>query len=181
MLSIKKNKIAGERSRFFAVTPLRFLIYPVRHAELVSASNPSARHETLKQVQGDGRRMGLILILLVFFYGNSFSSNSAPGDSLKGKYDINDPRNPHCPCHQYQKLADEEFAKLQNKEKNKENVSVNGVTNNQNVNSGKQNSAKDNFWFFHKKKGFSGKNQKGRGQRKMKGRFSDKLSRCFHF
>jgi hypothetical protein len=29
------------------------------------------------------------------------------------QYDINDPRNPHCPCHKYQKIADEEFAKLQ--------------------------------------------------------------------
>ncbi len=27
-------------------------------------------------------------------------------------FDINDPRNPHCPCHKYQKLADEEYAKL---------------------------------------------------------------------
>lgn len=27
-------------------------------------------------------------------------------------FDINDPRNPHCPCHKYQKLADEEYKKL---------------------------------------------------------------------
>jgi hypothetical protein len=104
-----------------------------------------------------------------------------PGDSLKTKYDINDPRNPHCPCHQYQKLADEEFARLQNKEKNNGNVSVNGESGNQNVNSGKQNSSRGNFWFFHKRKRFSGSSQKGRGHRASKARVSDKLSRCFHF
>ncbi len=27
-------------------------------------------------------------------------------------FDINDPRNPQCPCHKYQKLADDEFKKL---------------------------------------------------------------------
>lgn len=26
-------------------------------------------------------------------------------------YDINDPENPDCPCHQYQQLADEEYAR----------------------------------------------------------------------
>ena len=32
-----------------------------------------------------------------------------PPDSLKIKYDKNDPRNPDCPCHSYQKRADKEF------------------------------------------------------------------------
>jgi hypothetical protein len=27
-------------------------------------------------------------------------------------FDINDPRNPNCPCHKYQKQADEEYKKL---------------------------------------------------------------------
>lgn len=40
-------------------------------------------------------------------------SVSAEGeDSLKTKYDINDPRNPNCPCHKYQKLADDEYKAL---------------------------------------------------------------------
>lgn len=30
----------------------------------------------------------------------------------QSSYPINDPRNPDCPCHKYQKLADEEFKKL---------------------------------------------------------------------
>lgn len=29
----------------------------------------------------------------------------------KPPYDLNDPRNPNCPCHKYQKLAEAEFAK----------------------------------------------------------------------
>ncbi len=33
-------------------------------------------------------------------------------DSTKTKYELNDPRNPNCPCHKYQKLADEEFKRL---------------------------------------------------------------------
>lgn len=35
------------------------------------------------------------------------------GMAQNSKYDINDPRNPNCPCHKYQKLADEEYAKMQ--------------------------------------------------------------------
>ncbi len=35
-------------------------------------------------------------------------------DSLK--FDITDPRNPKCPCHKYQKLADEEYRKLLGRE-----------------------------------------------------------------
>lgn len=31
---------------------------------------------------------------------------------VEQNYSINDPRNPNCPCHQYQKLADDEFKNL---------------------------------------------------------------------
>ena len=48
---------------------------------------------------------GLILFLLVLFFSVSVKSQTS-------KYDINDPRNPHCPCHKYQKLADEEYKKM---------------------------------------------------------------------
>lgn len=41
----------------------------------------------------------------------SFFSYASGEDSIKTKYDINDPRNPNCPCHQYQKIADEEYQK----------------------------------------------------------------------
>ena len=59
----------------------------------------------------------------------------------QSSYPINDPRNPDCPCHKYQKLADEEYKKLlagnkslekeknivinENKKTNKNNNSVN--------------------------------------------------------
>jgi hypothetical protein len=42
-------------------------------------------------------------IALIFLFG------FAKGQTA---YPINDPRNPDCPCHKYQKLADEEFKKL---------------------------------------------------------------------
>ncbi len=43
---------------------------------------------------------------------------SGKGDSLKNKYNINDPRNPDCPCHIYQKKAEREYKKLlKNQEK----------------------------------------------------------------
>jgi len=33
-------------------------------------------------------------------------------DSTKQQYALNDPRNPDCPCHKYQKLAEEEYNEL---------------------------------------------------------------------
>jgi hypothetical protein len=49
-----------------------------------------------------------IFILLIVLLSSSLSL-AGNGDSLKGKYGINDPRNPKCPCHNYQKLADDEY------------------------------------------------------------------------
>ena len=46
----------------------------------------------------------LILFSLVLFFSWSVKSQTT--------FDINDPRNPHCPCHKYQKLADDEYKKL---------------------------------------------------------------------
>lgn len=46
---------------------------------------------------------GLITVLIFIFY--SFVN-------AQSSYPINDPRNPDCPCHKYQKLADEEYKKL---------------------------------------------------------------------
>jgi hypothetical protein len=57
------------------------------------------------------------LVFLISFTG--IKAITAPGDSTKQKYDINDPRNPDCPCHKYQKLAEDEYNKLQKKEKKK--------------------------------------------------------------
>lgn len=43
------------------------------------------------------------ILLLLFF--TTWACTTA-------QYDINDPRNPNCPCHKYQKIADEEYKKL---------------------------------------------------------------------
>ena len=66
---------------------------------------------TLKNIiQFQNKKVVLfILLCLQFSFANALSLKE---DSLSAKYSINDPRNPNCPCHQYQKLADEEFNKL---------------------------------------------------------------------
>jgi hypothetical protein len=48
------------------------------------------------------RRLLAAALLFLFISFNAQTS----------EYNINDPRNPNCPCHKYQKLADEEYAKL---------------------------------------------------------------------
>ena len=52
------------------------------------------------------------IILILFINSYYCKANTFNSDSLKNKYELNDPRNPNCPCHKYQKLADEEFKKL---------------------------------------------------------------------
>jgi hypothetical protein len=56
-------------------------------------------------------KIGLILFLLAT--GGRVFCLPLPGkDSLKTKFDLNDPRNPDCPCHKYQKQADKEYEAL---------------------------------------------------------------------
>lgn len=43
-----------------------------------------------------------------FIYGFEMKSDTAK------KYELNDPRNPDCPCHKYQKIAEEEYRKVHN-------------------------------------------------------------------
>lgn len=54
------------------------------------------------------------------------------------EYDINDPRNPNCPCHKMQKLADDEFANLNNNKNNDSNI---GFQNQDNKNSDEKDSS----------------------------------------
>lgn len=51
----------------------------------------------------------VIIIISLLFLNKKISALTFNNDSLKNKYELNDPRNPNCPCHKYQKLADEEF------------------------------------------------------------------------
>ncbi len=51
----------------------------------------------------------------------------------KQVFDLNDPRNPDCPCHKYQKMADEEFEQLKKKNKLNQSDEVADVGNDQNL------------------------------------------------
>jgi hypothetical protein len=55
--------------------------------------------------------MKTILYITGFLFA-SYASFATGGDTTKVKYDINDPRNPDCPCHKYQQLADEEYQRM---------------------------------------------------------------------
>lgn len=61
-------------------------------------------------------RIGTVLVLFLFFCSFPFPAKTfCFTDSLKKTLDLNDPRNPNCPCHKYQKLADEEYKKMAGK------------------------------------------------------------------
>lgn len=65
------------------------------------------------------RRRGIslaaaLVILFVHFHSHTRACTTAfVPDTNIVKYDLNDPRNPDCPCHAAQKQADEEYARLQ--------------------------------------------------------------------
>ena len=46
-----------------------------------------------------------------------FSCSIIAQENNGTQYDINDPRNPNCPCHKYQQTADEEYQRELNKQK----------------------------------------------------------------
>ncbi len=50
-----------------------------------------------------------LFILLFLFSSNVFAQNIQ-----NQQYDINDPRNPNCPCHKLQQMADDEYNRIQN-------------------------------------------------------------------
>jgi len=198
MLSNNKNIIVGECSNLFAVSPLRFLSQ-IYMSVIASEAKQSvifkrllrfARNDVFYVVSFSRR----FIIIFLFLSNNFFASGFTPGDSSKIKYDINDSRNPHCPCHQYQKQADDEYARMQNKEKIETNISSENEVNEKEKkyaegnksqmtdrNFGKQNIFINLFGFHYKKKKFDKRNEKRRGHRLMKHKISDKLSRCFHF
>ena len=55
------------------------------------------------QITGTVERRHLVTVALLFSFVFMKTQTT---------FDINDPRNPHCPCHKYQKLADEEYKKM---------------------------------------------------------------------
>ena len=163
----------------------------------------------------------LLLLILISICVKGFSFTSHGKDTTKNKYDLNDPRNPNCPCHKHQQQAENEYRQLQN-QANFSNV--NKFVNDNNPGDefdgndadgfgfGKVNLKLGKISFSHSKRlrspGLDTSNDKKSKtsgifreiyafravrmkfpaskahtvkHRKIKGRFSDKLSRCFHF
>ena len=73
-------------------------------------------------------KIGLILFLLAT--GGRVFCFPLPGkDSLKTKFDLNDPRSPDCPCHKYQRQAEREYALLQQKSNRDSHPEVDTIVN----------------------------------------------------
>lgn len=128
----------------------------------------------------------------------SFANAMVKEDSLKSnpdsyRDDINDPRNPKCPCHKYQKLADEEYRKLLEKDaststtqvingnrNNTNNNYMNTFSGNSDLNSNNKTSDKK----FHSLKRmhsfFNFKKKKSSKRRKVRRLRRDNTS-CYHF
>jgi hypothetical protein len=120
----------------------------------------------------------VVLILCAGFKGFTIGE-----DSLKGKYGINDPRNPKCPCHKYQKLADDEYkailAQLNKNSKqidNGEGIQNQPLPNNGSEISGAAVSGKDNI---KKKRSSWGERFKTKKKMKKHTRWR-KLKESFH-
>mgnify|MGYP001572075539 CR=1 FL=1 len=71
--------------------------------------------------------------------GKSFG-NTSPPDTAKTQYDINDPRNPNCPCHKQQQQADDEYEQMKQQQNPQQNPQVQvSVSNNPNTDNVNQN------------------------------------------
>jgi hypothetical protein len=114
------------------------------------------------------------------------------------KYDLNDPRNPDCPCHAAQKLAEEEYRKSHEQHNNNpvnENPDVNTQTNSNNntdvntnktvttTGSGGSQKKYSEFYKFQKKVGRWNKKMKRRLGKKHNGtkKGNRRLADCFHW
>lgn len=76
-------------------------------------------------------RKGRLLGLLFFLFTQI--SFAQPGND-KQVFDLNDPRNPDCPCHKYQKMADDEFEQLKKKKKLNQSGDLAELGDDQNLN-----------------------------------------------
>jgi hypothetical protein len=120
-------------------------------------------------------------LFFLFFVQLSFASDIASGDSVKNKYDINDPRNPQCPCHKYQKQADDEYNQLQKKEMGR----TTSVITNDNF-TGESISKKHHLSFLIFKRNGNGKKLSKKKmsfnrQCRKKHSVSNEIANCFHW
>ena len=70
-------------------------------------------------IQTSSKAKRLTTCLFFFLFLSVLKTNAQ-------QYDINDPRNPDCPCHKMQELADKEFAMLNGSE----NIQRNDISDN---------------------------------------------------
>ncbi len=77
------------------------------------------------------RNLFRALRLFIFFF--FFSSNAFSQNVGNQQYDLNDPRNPDCPCHKLQKLADDEYNKIKNNDIQQQFASNLNVSNLNNI------------------------------------------------
>ncbi len=98
-----------------------------------------------------------------YFLLGSVNCKAIPSkDSTKVQYQLNDPRNPDCPCHKYQKVAENEYAESLNKK----------YTLNKSKN--KQHSKSSFEMFFNRKKMTTRSRWKGR-------KHKNKTNLCYKF
>lgn len=126
----------------------------------------------------------ILILFIISYYSKATRFNN---DSLKNKYELNDPRNPNCPCHKYQKLANEEFKKLN---QNNTNAITNSKFNTKQVLSASSSNPlikKKNFknitLLHHKNKAYKifNFNKGHRGKKKYFLRNNKNVSSCFHW
>lgn len=75
---------------------------------------------------GKGRLLGFL-----FFLFSQICFSQLNND--KKEFDLNDPRNPNCPCHKYQKMADNEFINLNKKNNSNQSEKTFDQGSNQNL------------------------------------------------
>jgi hypothetical protein len=85
------------------------------------------RKEQISVEEQHGAKCSVCSLRFVFIF--LFFVQVAFAQDTTQKYELNDPRNPNCPCHKLQKQAEEEYA-----QKNKQNLPEHVEANNQNNN-----------------------------------------------
>jgi hypothetical protein len=130
--------------------------------------------------------MGLLFCLMCLSFN---AKGFLPPDSVSVSYPIDDPRNPACPCHQYQKIADEEYRQLlaSNAKYNLTELNNTGthelkdvhLTETNVVYSKKQQRRKHKFFFSYRKTSFT-KHRKKKQHKRIMIRFKS-IDDCFRF
>lgn len=85
--------------------------------EIVKISREGSAQKSLLPKLFGALRLFILFLLI---------SNSAFSQNIQNQeYDINDPRNPNCPCHKLQQMADDEYKRIQNNDNNHQNNNLN--------------------------------------------------------